>query len=228
MMKYLFLLISILILTTGCDKETPSNLQELEKSIALIADNPNEAFYELMKLKIHKAFLSEGNHPYVDEFDITARTREIQKFKENFDRNDIPKNGYLAKGTVATEKIGIFEILRRANEKRHKTRPKLRMSDGFSPTYGWIVLYVQKCAPFYWYKIILLLNNEQENEAIRYLTDYVNAELLTDAPTIRTINFIISLNGKRHFSTENKRIMEKLKNTLHARIDDIKRLNKGA
>ena len=164
--------------------------------------------------------MNDGKHGNIDRFDANAREEELQQLKKKFDKNKISGDGYLSNGVIAAEELGIFQIFHNSNQKSKKTRPQLRMPNGFIRKYAWIVLSIQKMAPFYWYKIICLLDNGQDNEAIDSLSDFVNAELLT-SPTTRTVEFIDLLNIKYQISDINKKKLINMKNSLCTEINSI-------
>ncbi len=205
-----------------CCKSDEKQMPEAQKKIVFIANDPHESFSELMKLKKHISFIYHGDHPSIAKFDINARDREIRNFSKNFNKDAIPENGYLATGTFLAEKDGIFQIFQNANNKKQKKRPGLRRADGFIQEYCWLVLSIQKMAPFYWYKIICLIEKKQENEAISCLSDFANAELLLTAPTTRTIRFIDVLMNKYDFSKYNKNKLIDIKRNLLVEINNIK------
>lgn len=166
-----------------------------KKNIDEISSNPNESFHELTKLK---------NYAWLHSDASQNNNQEAYR-----------------KYVIEAEKRGIFKIFQNANRKKQKTHPQLRRKDGFIQEYTWIIMAVQKSAPLYWYKIIHLLENGQENEAISYLEDFINAELLLSTPTMRTIKFINMIQQKYHFSETNKNYLTKMKNDIAMEIRKI-------
>lgn len=212
--KITTLLFSIILFTVGCNSPTYAN-----DDVLVIAEDPDEAFSELMKLQKYNDFLLAGNHPEIATFNAATKEKELELFTQEFNPNSVPADGYLNKAAAAAEELGILRIFHDSNLKKKKTPPPLRMSDGFR--YSWLVLSVHKTAYFYFYKITRLLEAKQENKAIDLLRDYVNAELLTSSPSTKTLKFIDLLNKKYPFSPRNAEQLAIMRKKLNDNIQTI-------
>ena len=93
------------------------------------------------------------------------------------------------------------------------------------PKYVWLILGIQQMSLFYQYKIITLLEIGDEGQAITYLDDYINAELLS-APTMRTVRFVDFLMKKYKFSSVNYKKLLVFKEKIYLGIMKIKKSNK--
>lgn len=220
----ILLLLLITIALVGCDSQGPEDLKQREQFLSILENNPNESFHELVKLrKFHSFLLSE--HPDIDKFSPMEKVNEVKKFEGTFSLKEISSDGYLASGVTAAEKLGIFQIFSNANKKSQKTIPDLRIKNTFVPKYVWLILGIQQMSLFYQYKIITLLEIGDEGQAITYLDDYINAELLS-APTMRTVRFIDFLMRKYKFSSENYNKLLVFKEKIHLEIMKIKNSTK--
>ena len=197
-------------------------LQTDRKNAERIAADEKESFHELLKLKQYYSFVNSGTHDELAGFDARARDEERTKFFKNYEANELPAKGYLARGTRLAEQLGIFQIFADANKKQKKSRPGLRQHDGFIPEYIWLVSSILRFAPFFFYKCAVLLDQGRTGEAIAVIDDFTQAELLLSIPTTRTIRFIDIMMHTHHLTVSDGEKLRKIKSSLLAEMNNIK------
>lgn len=191
-----------------------------------IATNPNEAFFELVKLKQYRDFLVNDKHPYLKKFDLDTKMHEIEVFEDSYEIANIPFGGYLSSVTLAIEEFKLFDLLKQSSLKKRKNNPQLHSNNGFEPIYGEVVLLIQKLSIFTRYRIIMLLHTKKQTEALQLLSNFADAELLTmpSSRTIKFINFLLT-QDKYHLNDNDKAKLRFIKKQLKNKIFQIQSKN---